>query len=191
MNTSKKQTGLAGLVPIVSRRGISDENNGRHCHPQRGEGDPGVGFCQPCLERKGLERPVFKVVAGTPMCRPCFSGDGSPEEKADPSRRAEARQHYKMNREEIAATRRLYYAQNREKIRARQRRYYAQNREKLKELGRRWRERHPEKVAEYRRRYREQNPGKVAEERRLYYAKNREKRVDYQLRYRKRNQRAL
>lgn len=130
-----------------------------------------MDFCQPCREHYGLTRPVYKVVAGTRMCRPCFSGKGTKKEMAGPlapvttgsryyqkgmDRQSLAPLRYRdWNREQVAAANRLYYQTHREQVAAAQRRYREQNREQMAARHRRYAEQNPEEAAARQRRCRE------------------------------------
>ena len=102
--------------------------------------------CQPCFERREVKRPVFKVVAGTPMCEPCFTGKGTDAEMGGHSsslRRVKLTPKQILQRK--VENQRRYRATHREEIRAAGCRYYQKNREACIDYSRRY---HARKKAE-------------------------------------------
>jgi hypothetical protein len=46
-------------------------------------------LCAPCLERAHREREAYRIVDGTPMCRPCFTGSSEFDKQANSEARRE------------------------------------------------------------------------------------------------------
>lgn len=73
---------------------------------------PALGFCQPCLERLNLKVPAARDVAGTAMCKRCFSGmpcgpTPAPMIFGLSIAQIEAKAAHDQRRNELAAKRRL------------------------------------------------------------------------------------
>ena len=91
------------------------------------------------------------------------------------AKRAQRRDHYAQNREQILARQKAWRTNNLEKVRAYRRAYYRANQEIIREANRRYRLRHREELNQKGAEKRRQNPEQYAQYARNYYHANRDR----------------
>lgn len=91
------------------------------------------------------------------------------------AKRAQRRDYYAQNREQILARQKAWRANNLEKLREYRRAYYRANPEPIREANRRYRLRHREELNRKRAEKRRQNPERYAQYARNHYRANRER----------------
>lgn len=105
------------------------------------------------------------------------------------AKRAQWRDHYARNREQILARQKAWRTNNLERVREYRRAYYRANPKPIQEANRRYRLRHREELNRKRAEKRRQNPERYAQYTRNYYHANRDRILAHSKRRREANKR--